>query len=153
MRLRTRDDVKSKPDLSEPNAMLRISQSGVTLIELMVVTVIVAILASIAYPSYQAQVRKSRRAAAQAFLMSAGSRQQQRMVDVRSYADDMAELGMTTPPELAGFYTFDTTAPDTLPPSFSLTATPAGAQLKDQCGTLGLDQAGHKTAATSENCW
>ena len=44
------------------------SQSGVTLIELMVVVVVVAILASIALPSYQNYVTKSRAQAAAADL-------------------------------------------------------------------------------------
>lgn len=44
---------------------------GVTLIELLVVVAIVAIVAAIAYPSYRAQVQKTRRADAEAVLMQA----------------------------------------------------------------------------------
>ncbi len=40
------------------------SPKGFTLIELMIVVAIIGILATIAYPSYQDQVRKSRRASA-----------------------------------------------------------------------------------------
>ncbi|WP_295429870.1 type IV pilin protein [uncultured Thiodictyon sp.] len=42
---------------------------GFTLIELLIAVGIVAILAAIAYPSYQSQVRKTRRADAKAVLM------------------------------------------------------------------------------------
>jgi len=44
---------------------------GFTLIELLTVVGIVSILAAIAYPSYQSQVRKTRRGDAQAVLMQA----------------------------------------------------------------------------------
>lgn len=47
--------------------------SGFTLIELMVTVVIIGILAAIAYPSYQDSVKQSRRAMAQAALISLGN--------------------------------------------------------------------------------
>ncbi len=46
-------------------------QKGFTLIELMITVAIVAILASIAYPSYKEYVAKSRRAEARSVLMAA----------------------------------------------------------------------------------
>jgi type IV pilus assembly protein PilE len=130
--------------------MSRTSQQGVTLIELMVAAAIVAILAALAYPSYQLQVRQSRRAAAQAFLMDVAARQQQHMVDVRSYASVLNELGMTVPPEVNGFYTIGVAAVAGPPLAFTLTATPAGAQTQDRCGALTLNQAGRKSPDT---CW
>lgn len=45
------------------------SQPGFTLIEIMVVAVIVAILATIAYPSYQSSIRKAKRSEGHAALM------------------------------------------------------------------------------------
>ncbi|MDV7393712.1 type IV pilin protein, partial [Arthrospira platensis SPKY1] len=49
---------------------------GFTLIEVMIVVAIIAILAAIAYPSYQEQVRKSRRADAKVSLLDAVQRQE-----------------------------------------------------------------------------
>jgi prepilin-type N-terminal cleavage/methylation domain-containing protein len=47
----------------------KVLQKGFTLIELMIAVVVIAILAAIAYPSYQDSVRKSRRADAKSALM------------------------------------------------------------------------------------
>ena len=49
-------------------------QVGFTLIELMIVVVIVAILAAIAYPSYQEQVERGRLAEGKAVLTQAATR-------------------------------------------------------------------------------
>lgn len=126
------------------------AQSGITLIELLVAVAIVAILAGIAYPSYQAQVRQARRSAAQAFLMDVATRQQQRLVDVRSYAATLDDLGMPLPGELNGFYIVEIETPAPPTRRFTLRATPAGAQVSDACGALTLDEAGAKAP---DNCW
>ena len=52
----------------------------------MIVVAIVAILAAIAFPSYQEHLRKSRRAAAQSFMVDVAARQQQYLIDARSEA-------------------------------------------------------------------
>lgn len=128
--------------------MSRIAQRGVTLIELMVVVAIVAILAAIAYPGYQSQVRQSRRAAAQAFLMEAAGRQHQRMLDVRSYAANLADL-ITPPTDVSEFY--NVSVADVSVAAFTLRAAATGAQVDDSgCATLDLTNTGAKSPA---DCW
>jgi type IV pilus assembly protein PilE len=126
---------------------------GFTLIELMVVITVVAVLAAVAYPAYQDQMRKGRRAAAQAFLVDVANRQQQYLLDARSYAvggGAIAALNLSVPPEVASFYTVAVTpAAGTVPPTFEVQATPIAASAQSADGTLTLDQAGARTRAGS----
>ena len=125
-------------------------QRGFTLIEMMIVVTVVAILAAIAVPTYSDQMRKSARAEAQSFMTTAATQQQQFLLNRRSYADSLSALGTSAPAGLATKYTFTLTAPDVTPPTFSLTATAIGAQVRDRCPTLLLDNLGNRTPDT---CW
>ena len=80
-----RGDAAMKPGNPRPRAP---RQAGVTLVELMVAVSIVAILASVAYPSYLEQVRKGRRAEAQAVLMEASQ-----------FLERFSTVNMRLPPE------------------------------------------------------
>lgn len=127
---------------------------GFTLIELMIAVAVVAILAGIAYPSYQEHVRKSRRAAAQAALLDVAARQQQYLLDRRSYAGTLAALRYTVPAEVSTHYQITTEAPAATPPTFTVRATPQGAQAADKCGWLQVDQTGAKTTQHAVGgCW
>jgi type IV pilus assembly protein PilE len=73
---------------------------------------------TIAYPSYQEQVRKSRRGDAKQALMDAASRQEQYILDHSTYTADMEELGYGEDPAVSeeDYYTEKCT-------EFSVTST------------------------------
>jgi type IV pilus assembly protein PilE len=98
---------------------------GFTLIELMIVVAVIGILAAIAFPSYQSQIRKSNRAAAQAVLMDVANKQQFYLSSQREYADTLAKLSVTPPTDVTRWYDVTvTTDPAATPPTFVVTATP-----------------------------
>jgi type IV pilus assembly protein PilE len=141
------------------------TRRGFTLMELMIVVAVIAILAGVAIYSYGGQVRKGRRAAAQADLAELSQYMERLYTNNDTYcaAADCAAaptLPFTVSPRTGGskFYdlTVSTPAPETptFAPTFTLTATPvAGSdQAKDKCGTMTLTHAGAKTA-NSADCW
>ncbi len=126
---------------------------GFTLIELMIVVAVVAILATIAMPSYQEHVRKSRRAQAKADLVELAQQLERHHTVQNSYAG--LTLPFTqSPRDGTSRYTLSyvgTPAAGT----FTIQAVPGEGQSSDKCGTLTLDQAGRKTssASTVAECW
>jgi len=127
---------------------------GVSLIELMVVLVILGIIAGFAYPSYQDQVRKSRRASAQTALMDASARQEQFFLDNKSYTTTIVAGGLNMQATTeGGYYTISVDAPTAACPingCYSLTATRQGDQTADSCGDLTLSSDGNNGPA---GCW
>ncbi|HET9671160.1 MAG TPA: type IV pilin protein [Casimicrobiaceae bacterium] len=130
---------------------------GFTLLEVMLVVAIVGILAAIALPAYQNQVRKGNRSAAQQFMLDVATKEQQILMDSRRYvavtdtsyfgnkpSDANAGIGIAPPDSTVGKYTFVVTADNTAtPPTFLITATAASGQAVDAASAqITIDQAG-----------
>lgn len=132
-----------------PMSMVRRSSrqraAGFTLIELMITVAIVALLAAIAFPSYQSHVRKGYRAAAQSFLMDVAQKQTQFLIDNRAYASTTAALSVTTPTDVNNLYTISIAVTAGPPPTFTVTATPKAGTVQASDSVLTINQAGQKT--------
>jgi len=128
---------------------------GFTLIELMIAVAVVAILAAISMPAYQEYVRKSRRAQAKADLVELAQILERHHTVQNTYAGATLPFSQS-PREGTSQYTVSLSG-TTNATSFTLQAVPTsgGAQAKDKCGTLTLDQAGRKTPVESKvaGCW
>ena len=126
--------------------MKAVGQSGFTLIELMITVAIVAILVSIAYPSYTQYVIRGHRAAAQTEMMDIANRQQQFFLANRQYATSLGALNYVLPPDVDARYDAGLAANNgASPPNFTITFTATGAQATDD--NLTLDSKGEKTPA------
>src|SRR5690606_29186215 len=129
---------------------------GFTLIELMIVVAVVAILAAVAYPSYNDQVRKSRRAQAKADLVEYAQMAERSHTTNNTYANFVFSNGSTTiqSPREGGTERYAISFQGDQS-RFTITAVPQGAQAEDKCGTLTVNQAGVKTPAeaTTSGCW
>ena len=131
---------------------------GFTLLELMITVAIIAVLASIAYATYQNNVVESRRKAAAACLLEAAQFMERRYTTVLSYAGATLP-GLTCQTDLARFYTIAISGTPTAT-LYSLTATPvSGSQQANRdtkCATLGINQSGTKSetgTGSVADCW
>ena len=121
-----------------------------TLIEVMIVVVIVAILAGIAYPTYQEQVTKTRRSDGQAMLMNVMQAQERWYTTNSTYTTDLTDLGYASAGNVdseEGFYKVSASAcaaplSTALTDCVVLTADAQAAQNAD--GDLTLNSLGQK---------
>ena len=141
---------------------------GFTLIELMITLAVVAILAAIAYPSYQDSVRKSRRADAKSVLLEAAQwmerfytennrYDQNRAGTAVTHATQFPGSGLAESPKEGGTMYYDITLSAVTQNSYTLQAAPKGVQSGDPCGTFTLTHTGVKGVSggsyTKDRCW
>lgn len=120
--------------------MNKVNHNGFTLIELMIVVAIVAILATIGYPSYQGSVRKTHRTEAGGEVLAMAQRLEKIRAQEYSYASGN---GMTREIDR---YTIAATVDGE---NYTVTATPRNTtdQVNDICGTFSYTNEGVWTFA------
>ena len=128
-----------------------------TLIELMVVVAIVAILASVALPTWNTQVQKSRRADARNTLILVRVEQEKYRADNGSYASSMSALGLGIYNSTSRDY-YNVSIVSSSATAFVASAAPNanGGQSGDSCGTFAINQSGLDGSgeyASISDCW
>ena len=142
-------------------------QQGFSLMELMIVVAIIGFLAAFAYPSYQEQMRKTRRADCSGALASFASTMERYYSVNNTYAGAGAAGGDTGTPTIfpascpvdGGAATYNLTIQAADASTFEVRAAPTGVQANDKCGTLTLTNTGLKditgaaAGMTRDKCW
>jgi type IV pilus assembly protein PilE len=136
------------------------STAGFTLIEVLVVSILVAIIAAIALPVYQQQMREARRTEARRMLLDVMNREHRFFADNSFYTTSITTSLNFSPAESEnGHYDLSAQGYQTTlavgPMLVILTATPQGAQAVDtDCATLTLSTTGAKdSTGGGSKCW
>lgn len=126
---------------------------GFTLIEVMVVIGVISILAAIAWPMYEEQSIKNRRADAVIALTRISNELN------KYYSDNEGYTGYTVSAAVNnGLKNYAITLTQLSASQFTVTATPTGAQVADtDCTTLTINHLGQKgytgSAPSAARCW
>jgi type IV pilus assembly protein PilE len=137
----------------------RLRAQGFTLIEVMVVVVIIALIAGIAYPSYRDHVRKSSRVAAQQELLELSGMQEKIYLNSNAFTTKLTNaydgttaggLGKTSGKSTDGRYTLALTA---TAQSYTLSATPVTGSQQDGDGVIQLASTGTRTCPDPAPSW
>lgn len=144
---------------------------GFTLIELMITVAVVGILSALAIPSYNEYILRSHRSDAKNAVLAVAQRLEQNYTIAGTYAATQAGVAINDASivtwgygqiPLSGTARYSITFLGAAPAAttFTLVATPSGAQAGDSCGTLTLDNRNLRSAAGQNNrgaktieCW
>jgi len=138
--------------------------AGFTLIELMITVAVIAILGGIAYPSYQAYIRRSARAEARAVILDTAQKQE------RYFSSNNAYLAIAAPTTAAptgwtnfsggstmGARKYDISVAVTGGTAYTITAAPSNGYTEADCGTYTLTSTNVRNnsgnSRPSAECW
>ncbi|MDN5733370.1 MAG: prepilin-type N-terminal cleavage/methylation domain-containing protein [Psychrobacter sp.] len=133
------------------------TQSGFTLVEIMIVVAIIGVLAAIAYPSYQRYVIKTKRVDMMTEMQNIASEIESRKLAQGSYraisAQIKADFATAYPQQRTALYTVGFT-PDPLASTWMITATPKSGTQMASDGVLSLNYQNIKcrTIGTEKKC-
>ncbi|MDB5968801.1 MAG: pilus assembly protein [Hydrocarboniphaga sp.] len=134
--------------------MKRINR-GYSLLEVTVVIAMIALLATMAVPSYQRVARKTHRVSAMALLMELHLRQEKYRADNSAYATTLTQIGAPTSGGVADDYSLSIPTSTATSNLLRADARSPGSQATDSqdevsCARLEIDQSGARTPAA---CW
>ena len=131
---------------------------GFSLMELMITVVIVGIIASIALPSYNSQMVKSRRGDAKQVVLGIATKQSQYLFDARGYTQTIGSGGLNYGATgwnctsdatkcTNSYYTITVSSMSNTatPPTYTIKAQPISTSSQAADGDLTLDSTGAKT--------
>lgn len=125
--------------------------NGFTLIELLVAISVFAVIVTIALPSYQSYLMKSRRADAKEALAALQFAQEKWRGNHDTYTNNLADLGISST-STNGYYVISLTAGKSTGDSYEgvATALSSGPQAGDSCGDLIVSPMGYTGDVA---CW
>ena len=134
---------------------------GFTLIEILVTVAILAIVASLAYPSFIAAIQKSRRSEAFDAITRIQQAQERWRANHSSYTADLGSSGLHVPATTPnGYYTLTVELPATAASAaseYTIKATAAGPQAADtKCAFLSMKAIGGRLtydSTSAQACW
>lgn len=141
-------------------------QRGVTLLELMIVTVVISILGAIAIPSYREYTMRAQRSEAKSALLRLATNQERFYLQNNQYSLDPVALGFPGSTSEYGVYDIAIVSPNGVAQDWQATATPAAGggtngvdmTMDAECTSFTLTSAGARTATPGVNgangrCW
>lgn len=131
----------------------RPQQSGLTLIELLIVVVIIGILSAVAVPSYLNYLAEARRTDAEAVLVESAQVLERYYTEQNTYVGGSLPFAEAPKDGTTKYFDISFGAGPTAT-SYTIRAVPKGAMLNDACGTLTLTNTGVKgSAGAVDTCW